>query len=68
MMGAGAAGAPPCPGDTVALVSCAGQEETSCIPRPQCPQECTCLDTVVRCSNKHLKALPRGIPKNVTEL
>uniref|UniRef100_A0A8C0F402 Slit guidance ligand 1 n=1 Tax=Bubo bubo TaxID=30461 RepID=A0A8C0F402_BUBBB len=23
--------------------------ETSCIPRPQCPQECTCLDTVVRC-------------------
>lgn len=46
----------------------AGQEETSCIPRPQCPQECTCLDTVVRCSNKHLKALPKGIPKNVTEL
>uniref|UniRef100_A0A663MDU6 Slit homolog 1 protein n=1 Tax=Athene cunicularia TaxID=194338 RepID=A0A663MDU6_ATHCN len=38
--------------------------ETSCIPRPQCPQECTCLDTVVRCSNKHLKALPKGIPKN----
>ncbi|NXJ32290.1 SLIT1 protein, partial [Ciconia maguari] len=45
-----------------------GQEETSCIPRPQCPQECTCLDTVVRCSNKHLKTLPKGIPKNVTEL
>ncbi|XP_059586234.1 slit homolog 1 protein [Alligator mississippiensis] len=45
-----------------------GQEEPGCIPRPQCPQECTCLDTVVRCSNKHLKALPRGIPKNVTEL
>lgn len=46
----------------------AGQEETSCVPRPQCPQECTCLDTVVRCSNKHLKVLPKGIPKNVTEL
>lgn len=46
----------------------AGKEETTCIPRPQCPQECTCLDTVVRCSNKHLKALPKGIPKNVTEL
>ncbi|NXE58698.1 SLIT1 protein, partial [Calcarius ornatus] len=45
-----------------------GKEETTCIPRPQCPQECTCLDTVVRCSNKHLKALPKGIPKNVTEL
>ncbi|XP_038266910.1 slit homolog 1 protein isoform X2 [Dermochelys coriacea] len=45
-----------------------GQEETGCVPRPQCPQECTCLDTVVRCSNKHLKSLPMGIPKNVTEL
>ncbi|CAJ0965367.1 unnamed protein product [Ranitomeya imitator] len=30
--------------------------------------ECTCLDTVVRCSNKGLKALPKGIPKDVTEL
>ncbi|XP_006157460.1 slit homolog 1 protein [Tupaia chinensis] len=45
-----------------------GQEESSCLPRPQCPQECACLDTVVRCSNKHLRALPKGIPKNVTEL
>ncbi|XP_027715682.1 slit homolog 1 protein [Vombatus ursinus] len=45
-----------------------GQEEGGCLPRPQCPQECTCLDTVVRCSNKHLRVLPKGIPKNVTEL
>uniref|UniRef100_A0A8C0JYV3 Slit homolog 1 protein n=1 Tax=Canis lupus dingo TaxID=286419 RepID=A0A8C0JYV3_CANLU len=45
-----------------------GQEEGSCLPRPQCPQECACLDTVVRCSNKHLHVLPKGIPKNVTEL
>uniref|UniRef100_A0A6I8RF58 Slit homolog 1 protein n=1 Tax=Xenopus tropicalis TaxID=8364 RepID=A0A6I8RF58_XENTR len=45
-----------------------GQEELSCAPQPQCPQECTCLDTVVRCSNKHLLSLPKGIPKNVTEL
>uniref|UniRef100_A0A670HXR5 Slit guidance ligand 1 n=1 Tax=Podarcis muralis TaxID=64176 RepID=A0A670HXR5_PODMU len=45
-----------------------GNSQTSCFPRPQCPQECTCLDTVVRCSNKHLKSLPKGIPKNVTEL
>lgn len=45
-----------------------GQEEVGCLPRPQCPQECACLDTVVRCSNKHLQALPKGIPKNVTEL
>ncbi|XP_070304808.1 slit homolog 1 protein [Salvelinus sp. IW2-2015] len=45
-----------------------GVEETSCVPRPQCPSECTCLETVVRCSNKHLRALPKGIPRNVTEL
>ncbi|XP_041117081.1 slit homolog 1 protein-like isoform X2 [Polyodon spathula] len=45
-----------------------GQEEASCVPRPQCPSECTCLETVVRCSNRHLRALPRGIPRNVTEL
>ncbi|XP_070637377.1 slit homolog 1 protein [Bos indicus] len=45
-----------------------GQEEGGCLPRPQCPQECACLDTVVRCSNKHLQTLPKGIPKNVTEL
>ncbi|CDQ96081.1 unnamed protein product, partial [Oncorhynchus mykiss] len=43
-------------------------EETSCVPRPQCPSECTCLETVVRCSNKHLRTLPKGIPRNVTEL
>uniref|UniRef100_A0A8C5E9N0 Slit homolog 1a (Drosophila) n=1 Tax=Gouania willdenowi TaxID=441366 RepID=A0A8C5E9N0_GOUWI len=45
-----------------------GQEESSCLPKPQCPSECTCLDTVVRCSNKHLHMLPKGIPRNVTEL
>ena len=45
-----------------------GQEESSCVPKPQCPSECTCLETVVRCSNKHLHTLPKGIPRNVTEL
>uniref|UniRef100_A0A8C6P3I4 Slit homolog 1 protein n=1 Tax=Nothobranchius furzeri TaxID=105023 RepID=A0A8C6P3I4_NOTFU len=45
-----------------------GQEESTCVPRPQCPSECTCLETVVRCSNKHLQTLPKGIPRNVTEL
>uniref|UniRef100_A0A672FWY5 Slit homolog 1b (Drosophila) n=1 Tax=Salarias fasciatus TaxID=181472 RepID=A0A672FWY5_SALFA len=40
----------------------------SCAPGPQCPAQCTCMDTVVRCSNKHLQALPRGLPRNVTEL
>lgn len=48
--------------------SCLGQEESSCVPRPQCPSECACLETVVRCSNKHLHMLPKGIPRNVTEL
>uniref|UniRef100_A0A4W5PLK4 Slit guidance ligand 1 n=1 Tax=Hucho hucho TaxID=62062 RepID=A0A4W5PLK4_9TELE len=43
-------------------------EESSCVARPQCPSECTCTETVVRCSNKHLQALPRGLPRNVTEL
>ncbi|XP_030638748.1 slit homolog 1b [Chanos chanos] len=43
-------------------------EDVNCMLQPQCPQECTCLDTVVRCSNKHLNSLPRSIPRNVTEL
>uniref|UniRef100_A0A673B780 Slit homolog 1b (Drosophila) n=1 Tax=Sphaeramia orbicularis TaxID=375764 RepID=A0A673B780_9TELE len=42
--------------------------DSSCGPGPQCPTQCTCMDTVVRCSNKHLQALPRGLPRNVTEL
>uniref|UniRef100_A0A668AHN3 Slit homolog 1b (Drosophila) n=1 Tax=Myripristis murdjan TaxID=586833 RepID=A0A668AHN3_9TELE len=45
-----------------------GTKHTSCAPGPQCPSQCTCVDTVVRCSNKHLQALPRGLPRNVTEL
>uniref|UniRef100_A0AAQ5XFC5 Slit homolog 1 protein n=1 Tax=Amphiprion ocellaris TaxID=80972 RepID=A0AAQ5XFC5_AMPOC len=43
-------------------------DDSSCVPGPQCPSQCTCMDTVVRCSNKHLQALPRGLPRNVTEL
>ncbi|XP_060905245.1 slit homolog 1b [Labrus mixtus] len=43
-------------------------EDSSCGPGPQCPTQCACMDTVVRCSNKHLQALPRGLPRNVTEL
>uniref|UniRef100_A0A669B0Z7 Slit homolog 1b (Drosophila) n=1 Tax=Oreochromis niloticus TaxID=8128 RepID=A0A669B0Z7_ORENI len=43
-------------------------EDSNCGPGPQCPSQCTCMDTVVRCSNKHLQALPRGLPRNVTEL
>uniref|UniRef100_A0A4W6EH69 Slit homolog 1b (Drosophila) n=1 Tax=Lates calcarifer TaxID=8187 RepID=A0A4W6EH69_LATCA len=43
-------------------------DDSSCAPGPQCPSQCTCMDTVVRCSNKHLQALPKGLPRNVTEL
>ncbi|XP_049328211.1 slit homolog 2 protein isoform X2 [Astyanax mexicanus] len=45
-----------------------GNDENSCSPLARCPAECSCLDTVVRCSNKALKVLPKGIPKDVTEL
>uniref|UniRef100_A0A670ZAV2 Slit guidance ligand 2 n=1 Tax=Pseudonaja textilis TaxID=8673 RepID=A0A670ZAV2_PSETE len=45
-----------------------GNDDNSCSPLSRCPAECTCLDTVVRCSNKGLKALPKGIPKEVSEL
>ncbi|KAJ8790025.1 hypothetical protein J1605_004777 [Eschrichtius robustus] len=45
-----------------------GNDDNSCSPLSRCPTECTCLDTVVRCSNKALKVLPKGIPRDVTEL
>ncbi|GAA6079929.1 slit homolog 2 protein isoform X1, partial [Tachysurus ichikawai] len=45
-----------------------GDDENSCSPSARCPSECSCLDTVVRCSNKGLNTLPKGIPKDVTEL
>lgn len=48
--------------------TCEGNDESSCQLGPRCPEQCTCVDTVVRCSNRGLRALPRGIPKDVTEL
>uniref|UniRef100_A0A673CFZ9 Slit homolog 2 (Drosophila) n=1 Tax=Sphaeramia orbicularis TaxID=375764 RepID=A0A673CFZ9_9TELE len=45
-----------------------GNDENSCSPVLRCPAECSCLDTVVRCSNKGLTALPKGLPKETTEL
>uniref|UniRef100_A0A8C6NSN4 Slit homolog 1b (Drosophila) n=1 Tax=Nothobranchius furzeri TaxID=105023 RepID=A0A8C6NSN4_NOTFU len=47
---------------------CSVLDDSRCAPGLQCPSQCTCMDTVVRCSNKHLQALPRGLPRNVTEL
>lgn len=48
--------------------TCDGNEENSCQLSPRCPEQCTCVDTVVRCSNRGLRALPKGMPKDVTEL
>uniref|UniRef100_A0A1A8DU18 Slithomolog 2 n=1 Tax=Nothobranchius kadleci TaxID=1051664 RepID=A0A1A8DU18_NOTKA len=45
-----------------------GNDENSCSPVLRCPAECSCLDTVVRCSNKGLTSLPKGLPKETTEL
>uniref|UniRef100_A0A8D3DGC8 Slit homolog 2 (Drosophila) n=1 Tax=Scophthalmus maximus TaxID=52904 RepID=A0A8D3DGC8_SCOMX len=45
-----------------------GNDENSCSPVLRCPAECSCLDTVVRCSNKGLTTLPKGLPKETTEL
>lgn len=45
-----------------------GNDESSCHLGPRCPEQCTCVETVVRCSNRGLRTLPRGIPKDVTEL
>ncbi|KAJ8000452.1 hypothetical protein DPEC_G00180270, partial [Dallia pectoralis] len=45
-----------------------GNDDNSCSPVLRCPSECSCLDTVVRCSNKNLSSLPKGLPKETTEL
>uniref|UniRef100_A0A672MRD9 Slit homolog 3 protein-like n=1 Tax=Sinocyclocheilus grahami TaxID=75366 RepID=A0A672MRD9_SINGR len=48
--------------------SCDGTEENVCLPSaPRCPDSCSCSDTVVRCSNRGLRSLPKGIPKDTTE-
>uniref|UniRef100_A0A8D0L649 Slit guidance ligand 3 n=1 Tax=Sphenodon punctatus TaxID=8508 RepID=A0A8D0L649_SPHPU len=48
--------------------TCDGNVESSCLFSPRCPDQCTCMDSVVRCSNKGLRILPKGIPRDVTEL
>lgn len=45
-----------------------GSEDNSCLPSSGCPDVCTCSDGVVRCSNRGLRLLPKGIPKDTTEL
>uniref|UniRef100_A0A3P9A3P6 Slit homolog 3 (Drosophila) n=1 Tax=Esox lucius TaxID=8010 RepID=A0A3P9A3P6_ESOLU len=48
--------------------TCDGVEENVCLPVSRCPESCMCSDTVVRCSNRGLRTLPKGIPKDTTEL
>ncbi|KAM6976668.1 slit homolog 3 protein [Aplochiton taeniatus] len=48
--------------------TCDGLEENVCLPVSRCPDTCTCSDTVVRCSARGLRSLPKGIPKDTTEL
>lgn len=42
--------------------------QRNCDPRVHCPEKCTCTGTVVRCSRKDLKTIPKGIPLDTTEL
>uniref|UniRef100_A0A674K8Q4 Slit guidance ligand 3 n=1 Tax=Terrapene triunguis TaxID=2587831 RepID=A0A674K8Q4_9SAUR len=39
--------------------TCDGNDESSCLLSPRCPDQCTCVDSVVRCSNKGLRILPK---------
>uniref|UniRef100_A0A671XZN7 Slit homolog 3 (Drosophila) n=1 Tax=Sparus aurata TaxID=8175 RepID=A0A671XZN7_SPAAU len=48
--------------------TCDGAEDNGCLPASGCPDVCTCSDGVVRCSNRGLHSLPKGIPKDTTEL
>ncbi|XP_037636755.1 slit homolog 3 protein [Sebastes umbrosus] len=48
--------------------TCDGVEDNGCLPSSGCPDVCTCTDGVVRCSNRALHSLPKGIPKDATEL
>ncbi|XP_054453144.1 slit homolog 3 protein [Anoplopoma fimbria] len=48
--------------------TCDGADDNGCFPSSSCPDVCTCTDGVVRCSNRGLHSLPRGIPKDTTEL
>uniref|UniRef100_A0A7N9AXC3 Slit homolog 3 (Drosophila) n=1 Tax=Mastacembelus armatus TaxID=205130 RepID=A0A7N9AXC3_9TELE len=48
--------------------TCDGTEDNGCLPASGCPDVCTCSDSVVRCSDRGLHSLPKGIPKDTTEL
>lgn len=43
-------------------------EISPCEDDPSCPTECSCKGTIVDCSNKGLKEIPRELPLYTTEL
>ncbi|XP_077992142.1 slit homolog 2 protein-like [Glandiceps talaboti] len=48
--------------------SCDNNNENSCLPSVDCPRNCACSGTVVRCSRKELEEPPHNIPSETTEL
>lgn len=53
---------------SLSILLLSGMEDNGCLPASGCPDVCTCSDGVVRCSNRGLHSLPKGIPKDATEL
>jgi len=47
---------------------CSGDADQGCLGEGYCPPSCICTGTVVRCSRNKLKAIPKGIPAETTEL
>lgn len=48
---------------------CTGTEtDQGCLGEDYCPPSCTCTGTVVRCSRNSLNEIPKGLPKETTEL
>ena len=43
-------------------------EISPCEDDPSCPPECSCKGTIVDCSNKGLKDIPKELPLYTTEL
>ncbi|KAF2353684.1 Laminin G domain [Trinorchestia longiramus] len=50
--------------------SCRAGESSECLGSAgqQCPEQCSCEGTVVRCTRKRLTAIPPGLPAHTTEL
>jgi len=47
---------------------CTGEKDAGCLGDNYCPPECTCTGTIVRCSHAKLTEIPKGIPRETSEL